>query len=159
MTHDRQADSAPGMRFNEWFENFQSEQTLLRIRNIRRGLLRREDKITILEGLLYERIRDGEDCEDLMQALALLQENKIQDDRLYNSPIAQINGVIAFLMAVGLAATVFSFISSPFCGGSRSKFCEGARIIPEYVWGVFKEPAKQSAFPAREIPAHIKALD
>jgi len=154
MTYDKQPENVPGPRFNEWFENFQAEQTLLRIRNLRKGLFRREDKIMLLEGLLYERIRDGEPVNDLVEAIALLQENKIQDDQLYNSPIAQINGVIAFLMAVGLAATVFSFISLPLCGGSHSKFCEGGRAIPGAIADIFREPK-----PQRETPAHIKALD
>ena len=154
MTYDKQPDSTPGIRFDEWFETMKAQYTLRQIQNIRAGFFRREDKITILEGLLYERVRDNEDVEDLMQVIALLQQNKIEDDRLYNSAIAQINGVIAFLMAVGLAATVFSFISLPFCGGSHSKFCEGGRVIPGAIADIFREPVQK---PVRAVPANIKA--
>ena len=156
MTFDKQPENTPSIRFDEWFETMKAQHTLKQIQNIRSGLFRRSDKIMLLEGLLYERIRDGEDCEDLMQALALLQENKIQDEQLQakldSSVTAQINGVIAFLVGLLLAATTVSYLSLPFCGGSRSKFCKGGRVIPGYVADIFREPSK-------EPPAHIKALD
>lgn len=160
MTYEKQPENAPGIRFDEWLEAMKSQHTLRQIQNIRSGLFRREDKIKILEGLLYERVRDNSDVEDLMQALALLQENRVQDEQLQarfdNSLTAQVNGVIVFAIGVGIAATVMSYLSLPFCGNSRSKFCQGSRVIPEYVWDTFREPVQK---PARVLPVHIKALD
>ena len=112
MTHEQEPQAR--YSFLEWFADLKAQQTQRQIADIRKGLFRREDKIMLLEGLLYERVRDGEPVEDLIQAIALLQENKIQDDKLYNSATAQVNGVIAFLIAIGLAATVFSYISAAF---------------------------------------------
>ena len=155
MTCEKESEATPRISFGEWFENLKAEHTLRQIQNIRGGFFKREDKITILEGLLYERIRDGEPTTELMEAIALLQENLIQDEQLQrtvdNSFTAQVNGVIAF--AIGIVATAFSYLSMPLCRQSQSRFCVGARVIPDALADQFREPAHKS----RVLPANIKA--
>ena len=157
MTYEKEPENTPCIRFDEWKENLRAEQTLRRIRDIRQGFFKREDKIMLLEGLLYTRIQSGEDINDLMQALALLQENKAQDEELelkrQNNLDNQISSFIVRTFLVGVMITAMSYAISGVCGNSQSKMCVGSRVIPNYIGDVFFEPVKPSKLPA------IKAID
>ena len=157
MTYEKEPITTPSERFNEWFALLKAEQTRRQIQDIQQGLFKREDKIMLLEGILYTRIRDGEDVENLMQALALLQENKTQDEELefkrQNNLDNQISIFIVRTFLVGVLLTAMSYAISGVCGNSQSKMCVGSRVIPNYIGDVFFEPVKPSKLPA------IKAID
>ena len=160
MTHQQEPQVKPRYGFNEWHADFKAQETLKQIEDIKQGFVKREHKIMLLEAELYKRIQNDDSINDVVMAIEVLQANKLQDEELYreqdNSITAQLNRVIAFAIAVGLATTVASFLSLPFCSGSQSKFCVGARIIPNLIADNFREPVRK---PSRMVPAPLKTLD
>ena len=159
MTHEIEPESVSRTSFDEWEANLKAEQTLRQIKEIRQGLFKREEKINLLEGILYIRLQEGEPVEDFIQALALLQENKVQDEELelkrQNSLDYQMSSFIVRTFLVGVMLTVTSYAMNGFCGNSQSKICLGSRVMPNYISDMFREPAK----PSRVLPASIKALE
>ena len=157
MTHSNKPESSSRIRFEDWYTNFKAEQTQRQLQDLKQGFFKREDKINLLEGMLYTRVRDGEDVEDLCRAIALLQDNKVQDEKLefnrQNTLDNQISIFIVRTFLVGVLLTAMSYAISGVCGNSQSKMCVGSRVIPNYIGDVFFEPVKPSKLPA------IKAID
>jgi len=132
----------------EWCKTRRAERNQLELQRIRKGLCPREDKIQILENLLFTCVQDGEPTEEIAQAIQILQENKVLDEELWlrqeNTFWGQMSRVGNFVMSCAIAVTITSLIALPVCSNSESGFCKAARVIPEALNNFFREPKPPS---------------
>jgi len=132
----------------EWCKAQRAERNQLELQRIRQGLCAREDKIQILENLLFTYVQDGEPTEEIAQAIQILQENKVLDEELWlrqeNTFSGQMGKIGNFVMSCAIAVTVTSFIALPVCSNSESAFCKAARVIPKALNNFFREPKPPS---------------
>jgi len=144
MTQEKAQRLNPLQTYKEWESDYKAQKAQRELQNIRKGLFKREDKIMLLEAELYNRIQDGDDIEDLVTGIEILQANQMQDEELrykqHNSFTAQFNAVFGYMIILGIIATVFSYAALPLCQNLHSKFCTTARVIPNMISDFYREP-------------------
>ena len=108
--------------------------------------LTRQEKIKYIENELYRRAMEEEiSIEELIKIhreLFHADDNERLTDIQENSSLP---GFLNQLVNTGfymlLLATAVSLIALKPCKNSQSPFCKSAKIIPEFVQNIFKEPA------------------
>jgi len=144
MTQEKAQRLKTLQTYKEWESDYKAQKAQRELQDIRQGFFKRQDKIMLLEAELYTRIQDGDDIEDVVTAIEVLQANQMQDEELryrqHNSFTAQFNAVFGYMIILGIVATVFSYVALPLCKNSHSKFCTIARVIPNLINDFYSEP-------------------
>ena len=145
---------------NKWIYSHSRAWKINRIRDelrrIKNGRLSDQEKIDILKNDLFWAVEDGKPTGEIVEAIARIQQCKSEDRELevkhLNSFTAQINGVLGAMVLLTIAVTAFSYLALPLCKRSESKFCVGARVIPDYIYDIFREPPHEKP---RVLPSNI----
>jgi len=144
MMQEKAQKLNPLQTYKEWESDYKAQKTQRELQDIRQGFFKRQDKIMLLEAELYTRIQDGDEIEDVVTAIEVLQTNKISDEELRakqdNSFTAQFNAVFGYMIMLGIVATGFSYVALPLCQNSHSRFCTTARVIPNMISDFYREP-------------------
>ena len=145
---------------NRWINSHSRAWKVNRIRGelrrIKNGRLSDQEKIDILKNDLFWAVEDGKPTGEIVEAIARIQQCKSEDRELelkhLNSFTAQTNGWRGAIVVLTIAVTAFSYLALPICQQSQSKFCVGARVIPDYIYDSFREPPH---YKSRVLPANI----
>ena|SRR5579883_826270 len=118
---------------------------------------KRENKIRLLEEMLYDRILEGEPADDIVKAIEVLQQNRVLDKELLLKRdslfLSQVNRSVRSLFLVAFVITVTSYLLMPLCDYSKSKFCRSIRIIPNSIDDIFYDPSPHLLLPLLVLPA------